>query len=51
MSRTKIEATEASFLLQLSETAIHFEPVTKITNVFYDEVTRQVFTVRYGGAT
>ena len=51
MSRTKIEATEASFLLQLSETAIHFEPVTKITNVFYDEVTRQVFTVRSGGAT
>lgn len=51
MSRTTIEATEASFLLQLSETAIHFEPVTKITNVFYDEVTRQVFTVRSGGAT
>ncbi|XP_032780972.2 regulator of MON1-CCZ1 complex [Daphnia magna] len=51
MSHTTIEATETNFLLQLSQTAIHFEPVTKITNVFYDEVTRQVFTVRSGGAT
>ena len=42
---------DKSFLLQLSQTPIHFEPVTKITNVFYDEVTRQVFTVRSGGAT
>nr|CAG4641510.1 EOG090X028B [Eurycercus lamellatus] len=42
---------ENRFLLQLSQTPIHFEAVTKITNVFYDEVTRQVFTVRSGGAT
>lgn len=42
---------ERHFLLQLNQTPIHFEPVTKITNVFYDEVTRQVFTVRSGGAT
>lgn len=51
MARNTIEGTKASFLFQLSQTAIHFEPVTKITNVFYDEVTRQVFTVRSGGAT
>ena len=53
MSRIASESTaeEANFLLQLSQTVIHFEPVTKITNVFYDEVTRQVFTVRSGGAT
>lgn len=40
-----------NFLLQLSRTPIQFEPVTKVINVFYDEVTGQVFTVRSGGAT
>lgn len=42
---------EENHLLQLSRSSIHFDPVTKINNVFYDEVTRQVFTVRSGGAT
>lgn len=51
MSNSTNKTTETNFLLQLSQTAIHFEPVTKITNVFYDEVTSQVFTVRSGGAT
>nr|CAG4646864.1 EOG090X028B [Megafenestra aurita] len=51
MTRNTLEGTESRFLFQLSQSAIHFEPVTKITNVFYDEVTRQVFTVRSGGAT
>ena len=41
----------APFLFQLSRKPINFEAVTKITNVFYDEVTRQDFTVRSGGAT
>ena len=39
------------FLLQLSRNPIIFEAVTKITNVFYVEVTREVFTVRSGWAT
>lgn len=51
MSRSQTDDTEPKFLFELSRVAIHFEPVTKITNVFYDEVTRQVFTVRSGGAT
>jgi WD40 repeat protein len=46
-----ISEETGKFLLQLSKNPINFEAVTKITNVFYDEVTRQVFTVRCGGAT
>ena len=46
-----VDADGNGYVLELSENPIHFEPVTKITNVFYDEVTRQVFTVRSGGAT
>nr|CAG4642348.1 EOG090X028B [Evadne anonyx] len=42
---------EEEYIFELSENPISFEPVTKFTNVFYDEVTRQVFTVRSGGAT
>lgn len=44
------ESSDEKYLLRLNENPIHFEPVTKITNVFYDEVTHQVFTVRSGGA-
>nr|CAG4649144.1 EOG090X028B [Scapholeberis mucronata] len=51
MSNNQAEDTQPNYLFELSRLAIHFEPVTKITNVFYDEVTRQVFTVRSGGAT
>lgn len=40
-----------AYVLELSQKPIEFEAVTKITNVFYDEVTKQVFTVRSGGAT
>lgn len=45
------DAGEEEYVFELSENPISFEPVTKFTNVFYDEVTRQVFTVRSGGAT
>lgn len=37
--------------LELSPHPIIFEPVSPVTNVFYDDATRQVFTVRSGGAT
>ena len=47
-----MESTNTNdYILELSSNPIQFEPVTKITNVFYDEVTKQVFTVRSGGAT
>ena len=38
-------------LLDLGADVVQFEAVTKINNVFYDEVTSQVLTVRSGGAT
>jgi len=37
--------------LELSPHPIVFEPVSPVTNVFYDDANRQVFTVRSGGAT
>lgn len=37
--------------LELSSHPIVFEPVSPVTNVFYDDANRQVFTVRSGGAT
>jgi len=37
--------------LELSPSPIIFEPVSPVTNVFYDDANRQVFTVRSGGAT
>lgn len=37
--------------LELSPNPIVFEPVSPVTNVFYDDANRQVFTVRSGGAT
>nr|CAG4646085.1 EOG090X028B [Macrothrix elegans] len=51
MSNYTEEEQDEKFLLQLSRNPIQFEPVSKFTNVFYDEVTRQIFTVRSGGAT
>lgn len=37
--------------MELSAQPIRFEPVSKLTNVFFDDASRQVFAVRSGGAT
>ncbi|XP_072016705.1 regulator of MON1-CCZ1 complex-like [Amphiura filiformis] len=42
--------TDQNFYVQLSTNPVRFEPISKATNVFYDEVKRQVFAVRSGGA-
>ncbi|XP_071965710.1 regulator of MON1-CCZ1 complex-like [Antedon mediterranea] len=44
-------AEEENFYIQLSPKPTRFEPVTKVSNVFFDEAKRQVFAVRSGGAT
>ncbi|ODM97394.1 hypothetical protein Ocin01_09287 [Orchesella cincta] len=42
---------EDNVYLQLCPDPIRFEPVSKVTNVFYDEANQQVYTVRSGGAS
>ncbi|EEC17809.1 conserved hypothetical protein, partial [Ixodes scapularis] len=44
-------ADEKGYFLELSSNPIRFEPVSKITNVFFDDANQQVFAVRSGGAT
>lgn len=46
-----MEKPAAPKFLELSANPIIFEPVSPVTNVFYDDANRQVFTVRSGGAT
>uniref|UniRef100_K1P5A5 Uncharacterized protein C18orf8-like protein n=1 Tax=Magallana gigas TaxID=29159 RepID=K1P5A5_MAGGI len=41
---------EGSFYIELCKNPIRFDPVDKVTNVFYDDANKQVFTVRSGGA-
>ncbi|XP_053377581.1 regulator of MON1-CCZ1 complex-like isoform X2 [Mercenaria mercenaria] len=36
--------------IELSKTPIRFEPISKVTNVFYDDANQQVFAVRSGGS-
>ncbi|XP_071807803.1 regulator of MON1-CCZ1 complex-like isoform X2 [Asterias amurensis] len=43
-------AEDHNFYIELSTNPVRFEPISKATNVFYDEVKRQVFAVRSGGA-
>nr|XP_054772150.1 regulator of MON1-CCZ1 complex-like [Lytechinus pictus] len=43
-------AEDQSHYVELSGNPIRFEPISRQTNVFYDEVKRQVFAVRSGGA-
>ncbi|KAK2194106.1 hypothetical protein NP493_2g06014 [Ridgeia piscesae] len=38
-----------NFYIQLSNNPVRFEPVSKVTNVFFDDSNRQVFAVRSGG--
>ncbi|CAI9721715.1 Regulator of MON1-CCZ1 complex [Octopus vulgaris] len=44
-------AEEGSYYLQLNKNPIRFEPVSKVTNVFFDDSNKQVFAVRAGGTT
>ncbi|XP_062916711.1 regulator of MON1-CCZ1 complex isoform X4 [Mobula hypostoma] len=37
--------------LELSDSPVHFEKVSSVNNVFFDEANKQVFAVRSGGAT
>ncbi|KAL4226404.1 hypothetical protein ACF0H5_014387 [Mactra antiquata] len=36
--------------IELSKSPIRFEPISKVTNVFYDDANQQVFAVRSGGS-
>ncbi|OWF47157.1 uncharacterized protein C18orf8-like [Mizuhopecten yessoensis] len=44
------EADDSNFYIELCKTPIRFDPVDKVTNVFYDDSNKQVFAVRSGGA-
>ncbi|XP_070554841.1 regulator of MON1-CCZ1 complex-like isoform X6 [Ptychodera flava] len=44
-------ADEESYYIELSQNPTRFEPISKVTNVFFDEVNKQVFAVRSRGAT
>ncbi|XP_002737795.1 regulator of MON1-CCZ1 complex-like [Saccoglossus kowalevskii] len=44
-------AEDEGFYIELSPHPTRFEPVSKATNVFFDEVNKQVFAVRSCGAT
>ncbi|XP_072113451.1 regulator of MON1-CCZ1 complex isoform X4 [Mobula birostris] len=39
------------YYLELSDSPVHFEKVSSVNNVFFDEANKQVFAVRSGGAT
>ncbi|KAK3612274.1 hypothetical protein CHS0354_010985 [Potamilus streckersoni] len=41
---------EGTFYIELCKKPIRFDPVSKATNVFYDDSNKQVFAVRSGGA-
>ncbi|KAK2168546.1 hypothetical protein LSH36_16g11043 [Paralvinella palmiformis] len=41
---------EDNFYIALSSNPIRFEPVSQVTNVFFDDTNLQVFAVRSGGA-
>lgn len=41
----------SNYILELEPNTVRFEPVSKLTNVFFDEANCQVFAVRSGGTT
>ncbi|KAL3868257.1 hypothetical protein ACJMK2_041088 [Sinanodonta woodiana] len=41
---------EGTFYIELCKKPLRFDPVSKATNVFYDDSNKQVFAVRSGGA-
>lgn len=41
----------SDYILELDPNTVRFEPVSKLTNVFFDEANCQVFAVRSGGTT
>ncbi|XP_046386131.1 regulator of MON1-CCZ1 complex [Ischnura elegans] len=44
-------SSSEKYYLELSSNPIRFQSVSSVTNVFFDDSNRQVFTVRSGGAT
>ncbi|XP_015904300.1 regulator of MON1-CCZ1 complex [Parasteatoda tepidariorum] len=46
-----MESAIDNHILELSNDTVQFEPVSNLTNVFYDEANCQVFAVRSGGTT
>ncbi|XP_054717520.1 regulator of MON1-CCZ1 complex-like [Uloborus diversus] len=47
-----VEMSNSSrYILELGLDTVRFEPVSKLTNVFFDEANCQVFAVRSGGTT
>ncbi|PNF37761.1 hypothetical protein B7P43_G11318 [Cryptotermes secundus] len=46
-----IEDVSDDYYLELCDTPIRFESVSKVTNVFFDDSNKQVFAVRSGGVT
>ncbi|KAG1694155.1 Regulator of MON1-CCZ1 complex [Nymphon striatum] len=42
---------EDQYFLHLSTNPVRFEPVSKVTDVFFDDANQQVFAVRSGGVT
>ncbi|KAG8228249.1 hypothetical protein J437_LFUL015056 [Ladona fulva] len=43
--------TKEKYYLEISSNPVRFQPVSTVTNVFFDYSNRQVFAVRSGGAT
>lgn len=43
MAGKETEEDENSFYIELRTNPIRFDPVDKVTNVFYDDANRQVF--------
>lgn len=46
---TQNETTENTELLRLSQPPIYFEPISSLTNVFFDRDNEQIFCVRSNG--
>ena len=44
-----VEESNESQLLCLSESPIYFEPISQLTNVFFDRDNQQIFCVRSNG--
>ncbi|KFM73575.1 hypothetical protein X975_20721, partial [Stegodyphus mimosarum] len=47
----KSSSVSSKYVLELGSDTVRFEPVSKLTNVFFDEANCQVFAVRCGGTT
>ncbi|XP_064605810.1 regulator of MON1-CCZ1 complex-like [Liolophura sinensis] len=51
MANIMAGSEDGTYYIELSPNPIRFDPVSKLTNVFFDDANKQVFAVRSGGAT